>query len=66
MYKIMYHSMIKPVSFQDFLNIVRHIVVRMYGSQEKVDEIYLIAEDFRKYLVNETVSESIEQYINND
>jgi hypothetical protein len=38
----------------------------MYGNQEKVDEIYLIAEDFRKYLVNETVSESIEQYINND
>jgi len=66
MYKIMYHSMIKPVSFQQFLSNVRHIVVRMYGSQEKVDEIYLIAEDFRKYLVNETVSESIEQYINND
>ena len=66
MYKIMYHSMIKPVSFQQFLKNVRHIVVRMYGSQEKVDEIYLIAEDFRKYLVNETVSDSIEQYINND
>ena len=56
--------MIKPVSFQQFLSNVRHIVVRMYGNQEKVDEIYLIAEDFRKYLVNETVSESIEQYIN--
>jgi hypothetical protein len=66
MYKIMYHSMIKPVSFQQFLKNVRHIVVRMYGDQEKVDEIYLIAEDFRKYLVNETVSDSIEQYINND
>ena len=64
MYKIMYHSMIKPVSFQKFLKNVRHIIVRMYGDQEKVDAVYLIAEDFRKYLVNETVSESIEQYVN--
>ena len=36
------------------------------GDNDKVEIIYSISNEFRKYLINDEVSPTIEQYINND
>tara|TARA_R110000823_G_scaffold113395_1_gene235438 strand:+ start:113 stop:1366 length:1254 start_codon:yes stop_codon:yes gene_type:complete len=65
MYKVMYYSLVKQVSYDVFMQKARHIVLKMYdGDNDKVDMIYSISNDFRKYLVNDEVSTKIEQYIN--
>ena len=65
MYKVMYYSLVKQVSYDVFMQKARHIVLKMYcGDNDKVDMIYSISNDFRKYLVNDEVSAKIEQYIN--
>ena len=67
MYKVMYYSLVKPVSYDVFMQKVRHIVLKMYnGDNDKLNMIYSISSDFRKYLVNDEVSPTIESYINND
>ena len=67
MYKVMYYSLVKPVSYTVFMQKVRHIVLKMYnGDNDKVKMIYSISNEFRKYLINDEVSPTIEQYINND
>lgn len=65
MYKIMYHSFKRPVSFEVFLQKVRHIVKKMYnGNDQKVDMIYDIARDFRRYLIAEEITDRTDEYIN--
>lgn len=64
-YKIMYHSFTRPVSFEVFLQKVRHIVKKMYnGNDRKVDIIYDIARDFRRYLIAEEITDRTDEYIN--
>ena len=64
MYKIMYHSF-KEYSFEVFLQKVRHIVKKMYnGNDSKVDFIYDVARDFRRYLIAEEVTHRTDEYIN--
>ena len=65
MYKIMYHSFKRPVSFEVFLQKVRHIVKKMYnGNDSKVDFIYDVARDFRRYLIAEEITDRTDEYIN--
>jgi len=65
MYKMMYHSFTRRVSFEVFLQKVRHIVMKMYnGNEQKVDHIYNVAREFRHYLIAEDVGNLVDEFIN--
>ncbi len=64
-YKMMHHSLERRVSFEVFLQKVRHIVLKMYnGNESKVDHVYNVARDFRRYLIAEDVSDLVDEFIN--
>jgi len=64
-YLTMYHSLIEPVNFNVFLNKASGIVKQMYnGNEDKVNNIFKLAKDFRRYLSAEDVSDSINEFIN--
>lgn len=65
MYKVLYYSIVRRVSFEVFLDKVKHIVLKMYaGNERKVEQIYQIARSFRKYLIAEEIGTTIEDFIN--
>ena len=65
MYKMLYLTYERPTSFEVFLTKVRHIVRKMYnGNDKKVEDIYILARYFRKYLIAEEVANEIETFIN--
>lgn len=64
-YLTMYHSLIEPVNFNVFLNKASGIVKQMYnGNEDKVNNIFKLAKDFRRYLSAEDVSDNINEFIN--
>jgi hypothetical protein len=64
-YLTMHHSLVEPVNFNVFLNKARGIVKQMYnGNEDKVNNIFKLAQDFRRYLSAEDVSENINEFIN--
>ena len=64
-YLTMHHSLIEPVNFNVFLNKASGIVKQMYnGNEDKVNNIFKLAKDFRRYLSAEDVSDSINEFIN--
>lgn len=65
LYKMMYHSFTRRVSFEVFLQKVRYIVLKMYnGNESKVDHIYNVAREFRHYLIAEDVGGLVDEFIN--
>ena len=65
LYKMMYHSFTRRVSFEVFLQKVRHIVLKMYnGNEDKVDHVYNVARQFRHYLIAEDVGCLVGEFIN--
>jgi hypothetical protein len=65
LYKMMHHSLERRVSFEVFLQKVRHIVLKMYnGNEHKVDHIYNVAREFRHYLIAEDVGGLVDEFIN--
>ena len=66
MWKMMYYTFKRPIGFEEYLKRVRPIIKRMYsGNERKVDIIYNIARDFRRYLIAEEVTDLTDQFINN-
>jgi len=64
-YLTMYYSLIEPVNFNVFLNKARGVVKKMYnGNEDKVNNIFKLAQDFRRYLSAEDVSDNINEFIN--
>ena len=64
MYSMLHYTYIEELGFSDYLEQVKPIILQMYsGDNDKVDEVYSYAEDFRKYLSTEEVSTKIEQFI---
>jgi predicted nucleic acid-binding protein len=62
---MLYLTYERPTSFEVFLTKVRHIVRKMYnGNDQKVEDIYILARYFRKYLIAEEVASEIETFIN--
>jgi hypothetical protein len=65
MWKMMYYTFKRPIGFEEYLTKVRPIIKRMYsGNERKVDIIYNIARDFRRYLIAEEVTDLTDQFIN--
>lgn len=65
MYKMLHLTYNRPTSFEMYLKKVRHIVMKMYkGDEQKVEQIYNIARDFRRYLVAEEVTDLTDPFIN--
>ena len=65
MYKMLHLTYNKPTSFEVYLQKVKHIVMKMYkGDEQKVEQIYSIARDFRRYLIAEEVTDLTDPFIN--
>ena len=65
MYKMLHLTYNRPTSFEVYLQKVRHIVMKMYrGDEQRVENIYKIARDFRKYLIAEEVTDLTDPFIN--
>ena len=65
MYKMLHLTYNRPTSFEVYLQKVKHIVMKMYkGDEQKVEQIYSIARDFRRYLIAEEVTDLTDPFIN--
>ena len=66
-YKLLKYSTIEPITWKQFKNEVKPNLMRIYNrDEEKVNDVLLLSDMFRKYLITKDMTAQISRYFSTD